>query len=295
MKNKSLNEELSLLELKQKTNLPYTLDKLTENQQTTLFGNVFYRDENDEQTLYNSDIQNTLIAYRILKKADENDSTLSKIRFYLLETKQHNRWWNTYESAQILETILPDMLKSSNIDEKATLSISGSVNKTIDTFPTTLKLSATDNISVSKRGFAPVYLTTYQQTWNKNPEIKKEDFEIITYFENNPTTLTQGEKVNLTVQLEVKKDADFILMNVPIPAGCSYGTKRQYRVNEIHREYFKNETTIFCEKLKKGKYTFEIELIPRFSGIYTLNPAKVELMYFPTFNANNEIKKIKIN
>ncbi len=295
MKNKSLNEELSLIELKQKTNLSYTLDKLTESQQTTLFGNIFYRDENNEQTLYNSDIQNTLIAYRILKKAGENDSTLSKIRLYLLETKQHNRWWNTYESAQILETILPDMLKSSNIDEKSTLSISGSVNKTIDKFPTTLKLSATDNISVSKRGFAPVYLTTYQQTWNKNPEIKKEDFEIITYFENKPTSLIQGEKVNLTVELEVKKDADFILINVPIPAGCSYGAKRQYRVNEIHREYFKNETTIFCEKLKKGKYKFEIELIPRFSGIYTLNPAKVELMYFPTFNANNEIKKIKIN
>ncbi len=270
------------------------MDKLTENQQTTLFGNVFYRDEKNKQTLTDSDIQNTLVAYRILKNAGGHDTTLSKIRLYLLETKQNNRWWNTYESAQILETILPDMLQTSNLDEKSTLTISGNINKSIDTFPVTVKLSAADNISVSKKGFAPVYLTTYQQTWNKNPQIKKGDFEIITYFENRPTNLVQGEKINLTAELDVKKDADFVLINVPIPAGCSYGAKRQHRVNEIHREYFKNETAIFCEKLKKGKYTFEIELIPRFSGTYTLNPAKAELMYFPTFNANNEIKKIRI-
>ncbi len=294
IKNKSLNDELNLIELKQKTNLPYTLDKLTENQQTTLFGNVFYRDEKNKQTLTNSDIQNTLVAYRILKNVGGHDTTLSKIRLYLLETKQNNRWWNTYESAQILETILPDMLQTSNLDEKSTLTISGNINKSIDTFPVTVKLSAADNISVSKKGFAPVYLTTYQQTWNKNPQIKKGDFEIITYFENRPTNLVQGEKINLTAELDVKKDADFVLINIPIPAGCSYGVKRQHRVNEIHREYFKNETAIFCEKLKKGKYTFEIELIPRFSGTYTLNPAKAELMYFPTFNANNEIKKIRI-
>ncbi|MDO5663948.1 MAG: carboxypeptidase-like regulatory domain-containing protein [Bacteroidia bacterium] len=295
IKNKSLNDELNLLQIKQITGIPFTLDKLKENQQTTMFGNIFYRDEKNEQTLTNSDIQNTLIAYRILKNMRGNDNTLSKIRLYLLETKQNNRWWNTYESAQILETILSDMLKISSLTEKTSLAISGSINKTIDTFPAAVKLSPTDNISISKRGFAPVYLTTYQKMWNQNPQAKKEDFEIITYFENKPLHLTQGEKLKMIVELDVKKDADFVMLNVPIPAGCSYGTKRQYRIIEIHREYFKNEITIFCEKLKKGKYTFEIELIPRFSGNYTLNPAKVELMYFPTFNANNEIKKVEID
>ena len=84
------------------------------------------------------------------------------------------------------------------------------------------------------------------------------------------------------------------MINIPVPGGCSYADRGNNYKNEIHREYFKNETAIFCEKLARGKYTFEIDLIPRYAGKYTLNPAKVELMYFPTFNANNELKKVTI-
>ena len=84
------------------------------------------------------------------------------------------------------------------------------------------------------------------------------------------------------------------MINIPIPGGCSYADKKNNLKNESHREYFKNETTIFCDYLAEGEYTFEIDLISRYSGTYTINPAKIELMYFPTFNANNEIKIIKI-
>ena len=84
------------------------------------------------------------------------------------------------------------------------------------------------------------------------------------------------------------------MVNIPIPAGCSYGEKSQYRYPETHREYLKNETTIFCSRLKSGVYTFEIELLPRFSGVYHLNPAQAELMYFPTFNANEALKQVPI-
>lgn len=103
-----------------------------------------------------------------------------------------------------------------------------------------------------------------------------------------------GQETKLIVNLEVKKDADYLMINIPVPGGCSYADKGNYFKNEVHREYFKNETTIFCEQLKKGNYSFEVNLIPRYSGKYTLNPAKVELMYFPTFNANNELKRVTI-
>ncbi len=84
------------------------------------------------------------------------------------------------------------------------------------------------------------------------------------------------------------------MINVPIPGGCSYADKPAYFRNETHREYFKHETAIFSEKLSKGTYQFEISLLPRYSGTYTLNPAKVELMYFPTFMANTEVSTVRI-
>jgi|GEM_PF-6116286 len=76
----------------------------------------------------------------------------------------------------------------------------------------------------------------------------------------------------------------------------AYGKKPTcHRHPEVHREYFKNEVAIFCEKLPIGEYTFSIELMPRYTGTYTLNPAKIELMCFPTFSANDEIKKVLVD
>ena len=85
------------------------------------------------------------------------------------------------------------------------------------------------------------------------------------------------------------------MIEVPIPAGCSYGNNKysgSYR--EVHREYFKHKTNIYLENINEGSYTYSIKLQPRFSGAYTLNPTKVELMYFPTFSGNNGVKKTVI-
>ncbi len=81
------------------------------------------------------------------------------------------------------------------------------------------------------------------------------------------------------------------MIEVPIPAGCSYDSRNStdFR-NEVHREYFKEKVSIFCNKLNKGEYTFTIDLIPRYTGKYTLNPAKVELMYFPVFYENENFR-----
>ncbi|MBT6836612.1 MAG: hypothetical protein HOA61_11260, partial [Bacteroidetes bacterium] len=43
-----------------------------------------------------------------------------------------------------------------------------------------------------------------------------------------------------------------------------------------------------------GKHRFEINLQPRYSGTYTLNPAKAELMYFPTIFGREEMKEVEI-
>lgn len=294
MKIRNLNDKLSLMELKQMCGVTFSLDSLYKYKQTTMFGNVFFKDSKIQSRGYFSyDIINTLTAYRILRNQNPTDETLNKIRYYLFNTKKDS-YWNTYETAKIAETILPDMLKQNKKFEKSTLKIEGTVTKTTDKFPYELKLTSEDKINITKTGNQPMYLTVYQHYWNENPIVKSGDFVIKSRFSTNSNILLQGKDVKLIVDLEVKKDADYVMITVPIPAGCSYGTKGQYYLNEVHREYFKNETNIFCEKLRAGNYSFEINLTPRFSGTYTLNPAKAELMYFPTFNANNEIKKVSI-
>ena len=158
-----------------------------------------------------------------------------------------------------------------------------------------MRIKPNQKLQVSKTGTFPVYFTSYQRSWNKEPKEKKNDFEIITRFDNDSASyLKAGRVTKLIATVFVNKSADYVMINVPIPGACSYADKKNSFMFESHREYFKNRTSIFCEHLSKGVYTFEISLVPRYSGAYTLNPAKVELMYFPTFSANNIIKKVRV-
>ena len=296
-KNLSINQQLHLLELKRLRKIPFQAGSLIPYQKETILGNIYFTDEKRESTLLNNDTQNTLLAYRILR-ADSlaNKEILQKIRSYFLEEKATAYWTNTYESAQIIETILPDLLGPKTTLQQPTLTIKGdSLKKIITTFPFEMEVNPNSAIQISKAGDLPVYFTHYQKYWDVTPMEVKGDFEITTYFRNDSTSfLKAGKEVTLVVKVVVKKDADFVMINVPIPAGCSYADKKNRFLHESHREYYRNETTIFCEKLAAGEYSFEIDLNPRYSGIYTLNPSNVELMYFPIFKANNNLKSIKI-
>jgi TonB-dependent SusC/RagA subfamily outer membrane receptor len=295
-KKLDLNSKLQIMELKQTCTLAYQIDSLKSFQQSTLFGNLFYSDTTKINHLLNNDIQNTILAYRIIKRdTTTNHDILRKIRNYFLESRKRTHWRNTYESAQIIETILPDLLQSKDSLRNSKLTISGDINKSISKFPFKMLVDPNQNITVSKSGDFPIYLGSSQTYWNPSPRINKGDFEIRTYFENNASNqLKAGKEITLIAKVKIKKDAEYLMINIPIPAGCSYAEKRNNYWNESHREYFKNETGIFCQHLQKGEYTFEIKLLPKYTGNFHLNPAKIEQMYFPIFNANNKINKVTI-
>jgi len=104
-----------------------------------------------------------------------------------------------------------------------------------------------------------------------------------------------GQPVMLTTKVSVKADADYVMIEIPIPAGCTYKEKEQgYYHNEVHREYFKNKVSIFCRSLSKGEHVFTISLLPRYTGRYQLNPARAEMMYFPLFYGREGIKEVDI-
>ena len=291
----SFHERILLTELQQTHGMTYNLDSILKNRRITLFGNVYFSDDENISNILNNNIQNTLLVYRILK-ADTTDHTaeLAKMKDYFFERRQSGSWRNTFESAQIVETIIEDFIVE-NSNPKPKLILSGSISETIEKIPFERTIAPDQKIAISKSGDFPIYFTSYQSNWDKNPNPKSDDFEIQTNFENNPDNVLEGgTEVILQVNVTIQKDAEYVLINVPIPGGCSYAVSQNRNRFESHRENFKNEASIFCEKLPIGQHIFEIKLVPRYSGNYTLNPAKIEKMYFPTFNANNAIKKVRI-
>jgi alpha-2-macroglobulin len=292
----TLYDQLRLAALQQAEGLPFSIDSILAAPKKTLFGNLYWGEEG--YRLFDNSIQNTLLVYRILKAKGGHEATLAKIRNYFLEKRKDGQWRNTYESSLILETILPDLAKEGNSVRPAMLRFTDQPDEVVSQFPFQKEVTGNSPIRISKSGDLPLYFTAYQQQWNKTPAAVAEAFQVHSYFEKNKraiTALKAGEPVILQVDILVKGDADYVMIEIPIPAGCSYKDKPQPRLNnEVHREYFKDKVSIFCRSLKQGSYSFKVSLLPRYTGMYHLNPAKAEMMYFPVFYGREALKTISI-
>lgn len=279
------------------------IDSLMHNSNKTILGSRYWGEAKNNNSLlryiyrpYETNTETTLLAYQILRNMGGYDKELENIQNYFFEQRQNNRWNNIYESSRIVQTIIPDMLKKNDNYTNVVMTING--NK-ISEFPYTNTIQSIDKIEVSKTGTMPLFVTAYQREWNREPRKEKDKgFEISTVFKMNNDTiasLKEGKSTILQTTLTIAGDAEYIQIEIPIPAGCAYESKSGGNYwKEAHREYYKEKVVIFCNKLSKGEHTFSIELLPRYTGRYTLNPAKAELMYFPIFYGNEDIKTVRV-
>ncbi|MCC8153796.1 MAG: carboxypeptidase-like regulatory domain-containing protein [Tannerellaceae bacterium] len=287
-----LKEKLLLWEIRRQQGLPFDTDNLTPYLHTSSLGYT-YCDDYKTLDWRSNTLASTLIAYRLIR----NDSIMSAMKeamqMYILSTK--GNYWNTYQAATVLSTILPDLLQENATEQTPSrIALQGKENREITALQYKTILRDGEKLTIEKKDGLPVFYSAWIYK-RKTEGYTTDAFEINTHFENHPKELQAGTPVKLIVNVAVKQsNSEYIMVEVPIPAGCSYGTKKQHNYNEVHREYFKEKTVIFCRKLDKGNYRFEIELLPRFTGNYHLNPAKVELMYQPVINAMNDMRKVKI-
>ena len=293
LKTKTLYETLQLQALRQEAGLPTRLDTLMVKRQYTALGNSYWGE--DSLVFFDNAIQNTVLMYRLLRRAGGHTDVLKKIRDYLLEKRGQGHWRNTYESSLILETLLPDLLEGGEPLQPSSLSLNG---QKLTSFPYEAQLPAGQPMDVSESGKLPVYFTAYQQFQNKTPEKVSGTFAVYTRLEqegSNVNQLKAGKQVTLQVEMYAKGDAEYVMIEIPIPAGCSYERRDQtYGNQETHREYFKNKLSIFSQFLPKGRHLFTVSLLPRYTGVYHLNPAKAEMMYFPILYGREGMKTVRI-
>lgn len=269
------------------------IDSLLNLSSETMLGSIYWT-ENFMLPNINA-AENTLVAYRILRETGGYDKELEMIRNYFFEIRKNGFWQNTYESSRIIETIMPDMIALDSSFSEARLTLSG---KQYGEFPVTAEFEAGETVEVRKSGTLPIFFTVYQQAWNDAPDKVSEGFSVETTFydgDKEINLLEAGKSVDLKVSVTADADAEYVMIEVPIPAGCSYESKgRGDFWKETHREYHKEKVVIFCHKLSVGSHDFTIKLNPRYTGRYHLNPAKAELMYFPTFFGRGETGKCEI-
>lgn len=260
-----LKEKLLLWSIRQNQNIGYSSDSIKKYLKKDVLGAV-YCDDGIKRSWYADNLATTLIAYRMIKK----DSTLLEykepMQMYVLGTKRNG--WNTYQASSAVSAILPDLIaESTTKDNPATVIIEGKESRTLTEFPYETQLSYGERLDIEKKDGMPLIYSAYSKKYVTKENIG-DAFEISSKILSVGDTLVAGVPVTLTVKVKVKqKNAEHIIIEVPIPAGCSYASKPNYFYNrEVHREYFKEKTAIFCEKMPEGEYEFNIELLPRNTG-----------------------------
>jgi len=299
-------EYLSVQVLKQAHKLPYNLDTLAKTRKTTLYGNHYWTDADSyysskhyagNEITYNT-TQTTLKALKLLQNAGKNNLEEQVLAVnYILEQRHNNGYWlHTYESISALEAIYPYVSNAQGKVETPVVELSGGVNQTVSQYPFEATFSPEKDLKIQRKQkvFSPVYVTAYQQFWNENPEKISNGFLVKSHFEHNgkeQSHLEAGTPVKLVVEVDAKQANDYVLVEIPIPAGCSYDGNAYTNYNWDKQ---KHKICIFLDRIQAGRQTYTINLVPRYTGIYTLNPAKVEMMYKPVFVGRESLKKVVI-
>lgn len=293
----NLQERLSVLELKQAAGIPVSIDSVMRFSHHSLLGGLYWQDTTKMKLYlpYRNNLQQTLTAYRILRNIKGQEKNLEAIQNYCFEQREFRGWGNTYNASRVVETLLPNFIKDNGSELQTTrIRVNG---KTVEKFPFIREYPARTRIEAQQESGSPVFFTTYRSYWNPAPEKRGTDFRVKTHFiqgKDTLDTLQAGQAVDLEVIVEVSGEANFVMIEVPIPAGCTYASKPLNDFGGIHREYLKEKTVICCTQLQRGTHKFRISLLPRFTGSYHLNPARAELMYFPTVYGQEDMDKVNI-
>ena len=290
--NLSLQDHFQYLKLLQSQDSIVNIDTITSSYEVAKKG-IFWGEQ-----LFNvkvNTMQTSLLAYQVLKKAGGNDELLKKVRTYFLNYKPNTK--NTIEQANMLQEFMEDMLVESNLQAALTpeIKINNSIAGT--NYPMELKFKPEQEIKFEKTG-APVNVYTYEHKIERTPTCSDSLFKVSTKFIENSkevTQLTSGEPITMEVEVIVKKSSQYVLMEIPIPASCSYGGNLpQTNANEEYRKKYDHMTAIACRNLSAGRHKFYIQLIPRFEGSFSLLPTSVGLMYYPDVTYYAPSKTVKV-
>lgn len=293
------------VKIKKEQSLPYRplLDSLMKRRTETVHG-IYWNTTDYYRDWYRDNIATDVLAYEIIRDDSIYGKYATQITDYLLFSRKNGMYMNTATAGIVLNTLIPELLKDTkNIEkrEQTQLLISGSLHDSVTTFPRAYELKDRNpHFSFDKKGISPVYVSVVYNYFDLTPKAHDAIFNLQTVFLKNGKdtvqSLKQGEKIILRTTVNCSRESEYVMLEIPIPAGCVpvKNNERVHSYYESAREAYKDHTEIFCGLLKKGSYTFDVELEVRYKGSFTVNPARASMMYYPDQYGNTVTRKIEV-
>jgi uncharacterized protein YfaS (alpha-2-macroglobulin family) len=235
---------------------------------------------------------NMALAIKLLKGTQMENHVLKSIG-PLIRSGKFIANSNTFSKVYLIEAWLESMRKS-NTDITASLNINDSIEVT--TFPYKFTTTA-PSVKIKHTG-ADVFTAIVHNVYQKNPTKLDSLFDIKTKFITGKNRvvekMTKGKDITLELDIMSFRSARNVMIEVPIPAACSYNGKELPNGNISHIEYYKNKAIYYIENLNVGTRKIKIPLRVNFSGDFTLPAARASLMYYPFKSGNNTKKRIQV-
>ncbi|MFZ2287409.1 MAG: carboxypeptidase-like regulatory domain-containing protein [Bacteroidales bacterium] len=292
----SLTDSIRIASLRLRHNIPADLSFLEKARRETVLGGVYFTTGSERWDIMKTDMQTTLLTYDLLCR-----DTLQKIarpdlvRRYFYEYLSMNSPLNTFQTASVLNALALYTEPERKNEDRAEMIISGALEAVVDSFPYRVTLSReTKPVIIRNSSYMPLFLSLGTKLFIACPEKDTTDFRVTTRWSVPGNEVKSGIPVTLTAEVGFYKSAEFVVIEIPVPSGFAYNDKKGYWPGEVHREFYRDHVAIFIRRASPGIRTFEISLMPRFTGRFAMNPARVSLMYFPVIYSNNEIKRITV-
>ena len=253
-------------------------------------------------------LASTLLAHRVLRSAGRTGEADRAVA-YLLGNRtggpragqQPLLGTNTLESAHLLTELLPELMVDGKVSVPRVRLSSPTLDTTVAAFPQQHVVPAAEisAVKLARSGSGPLAVSVYQRWFERNPTPASAGFTVTSRFTDARHRaldyLTLGETAYLEVTVTVAEEADYVLVEIPIPAGCSYADREEARgPRAVHREYRRDRVAIFCDRLPAGEYVYRVALAPRFGGRYTVNPVGVEMQYLPVVRGMGAAREVEV-
>ncbi|MDX2282529.1 MAG: carboxypeptidase-like regulatory domain-containing protein [Bacteroidia bacterium] len=292
---------LRYLRLRQLAGAPWPMDSLMKHQRRTLLGNLYW--PGSSSWINYTSLDATLSAYELLRGAQAPQADLDRIVGFLLEERkwQGGYWRNTYEASRALAAAMEQMAARKPLDRLPALIIrQGSRRDSVAEFPYTAQYPAAGPIACELQGPGPLYLSWSQERFSAQPSPDSGAFVLRSSWLEGGRPVVQlraGTPVTFRTTVEVQALSEYVLIDLPIPAGCFYQEPKaapNWQAGERYREYRPDRVSVYCERLQPGVYTFDVQLLPRFTGAFTVNPAQALPMYLPWAGGSTPMARMEI-
>lgn len=222
---------------------------------------------------YFSATNNSFLAWEVLYTAKVNDKT----RQALVEAMLELPYGNAYSKALSVHAFVSEYssTKGANFIPKLTVNTKEIPAKD---YPLTMAIKPNNPVQISKTG-PQVYMVSNRSFRTYNPISDPNEFGISTRIEKLDTGIYKlkiTDKFEYIVNIFAKTNQNYVVIDIPIPAGCTYSSKPiGAYYNEIRREYRKDRVIIYLQNLNFGNHQFTIPLQAMFQGTFHTAPARV--------------------